>query len=133
MFYLFELIFPIIFLIVFGMCIFAFARGVKTWNKNNNSPRLTVPVRVVSKRSDVSHHNQAVGGDASGAHGFNTVSNTSYYITFEVESGDRIELNVQGSVYGMIAEGDKGKLTFQGTRYLDFERDQLTTGDIYNG
>lgn len=33
-----------------------------------------------------------------------------------------MELGVSGSEYGMLAEGDSGKLTFQGTRYLSFER-----------
>ena len=42
--------------------------------------------------------------------------------TFQVESGDRMELPVSGREYGMLAEGDIGKLTFQGTRYLSFER-----------
>jgi len=27
-----------------------------------------------------------------------------------------------GQEYGMLVEGDKGNLTFQGTRYLGFER-----------
>lgn len=49
-------------------------------------------------------------------------TSTSYYVTFEVESGDRMELHVSGSEYGMLAEGDYGQLTFQGTRYLDFVR-----------
>ena len=43
-------------------------------------------------------------------------------MTFEVESGDRIELELSGTEYGMLAEGDYGKLSFQGTRYLGFER-----------
>ena len=47
---------------------------------------------------------------------------TNYYATFQFESGDRLELELQGREYGMIVEGDKGKLTFQGTRYLGFER-----------
>lgn len=45
-----------------------------------------------------------------------------YYVTFEVESGDRMEFSVYGKEYGMLAEGDEGKLTFQGSRYLGFER-----------
>lgn len=45
-----------------------------------------------------------------------------YYVTFQFESGDRMEFQVYGSEYGMLAEGDEGKLTFQGTRYLSFER-----------
>ena len=47
---------------------------------------------------------------------------TSYYDTFEVESGSRMELAVSGEEYGMLAEGDRGRLTFQGTRYKGFER-----------
>lgn len=43
-------------------------------------------------------------------------------MTFQVESGDRMELQVKGTDYGMLAEGDRGKLHFQGTRYLGFER-----------
>ena len=33
-----------------------------------------------------------------------------------------MELPVTGPEYGMLAEGDRGRLTFQGTRYLGFER-----------
>ena len=51
-----------------------------------------------------------------------TTHSTWYYVTFEVESGDRIELGVNGTEYGMLVEGDYGKLSFQGTRYLGFER-----------
>ena len=36
-----------------------------------------------------------------------------------------MELRVNGREYGMIAEGDRGKLTFQGSRYLDFERKEI--------
>ena len=46
-----------------------------------------------------------------------------YYVTFQVESGDRMELQMTGSEYGMLAEGDRGRLTFQGTRYVSFERE----------
>jgi len=34
-----------------------------------------------------------------------------------------MEFSVSGSEYGMLAEEDTGKLTFQGTRFLSFERD----------
>ena len=33
-----------------------------------------------------------------------------------------MEFHVSGLEYGMLAEGDTGSLTFQGTRYLSFER-----------
>jgi len=39
-----------------------------------------------------------------------------------VESGDRMELKVSRSEYGLLIVGDRGKVSFQGTRYLGFER-----------
>ena len=48
----------------------------------------------------------------------------SYYATFEVESGDRLELQVSDYEYGQLAEGDRGKLTFQRKRFLKFERER---------
>ena len=117
-----EFLFPFFFFAVFGMVLIVFVvtlvRGIGEWRKNNNSPRLTVPAKVVSKRTSVSH------GHHHGANGhMHTTSSTWYYATFEVESGDRMELALSGSEYGMLAEGDTGKLTFQGTRYLSFERE----------
>ena len=89
------------------------------WNKNNHSPKLSVPAKVVSRRTAVSHHHHH---QRNGMHHTHTA--TSYYATFQVESGDRIEFLVSGTEYGMLAEGDSGKLTFQGTRYLNFQRNE---------
>lgn len=118
---LFELIFPLMFLLVFGMVIFVMISNLRQWNKNNHSPRLTVDATVVTKRTSVSHHHH----DGAGGVGHTTHS-TSYYATFQVESGDRMELEVAGEEYGLLVEGDRGKLTFQGKRYLGFQR---TVGD----
>ena len=120
---MFSTLFPVMFILVFGIIIYTMIGNVKTWNQNNHSPRLTVPAKVVAKRMNVSHHQHANAGDATGAHGFTTTTDTVYYVTFEVESGDRMELHVRGSEYGMLVEGDVGKLSFQGTRYLGFERE----------
>lgn len=108
----FEIMFSLMFFLVFGMIAFTFIKGISQWNKNNQSPRLTVDATVVSKRQNVSHH-----------HHDNHVSHsTTYYVTFQVESGDRMEFHVSGTEYGMLIEGDYGDLTFQGTRYLGFVR-----------
>lgn len=127
MFDLFGIVFPIVFFMVFvmvlGTLIMTMARGLSTWNKNNHSPRLTVEAAVTAKRIHVTHHRHANGGDITGAHGFTNSSSTKYFVTFQVESGDRMELSVSGPEYGMLAEGDTGRLSFQGTRYLGFERD----------
>ena len=106
---------PLMFVLVFGIIIVTLIRGIGEWNKNNHSPKLTVPATVVSRRSDVSHHHH--GGETHHVH-----TSTSYYATFQVESGDRMEFALSGMEYGMLAEGDTGELTFQGTRYLSFQR-----------
>ena len=103
---------PVIFVLVFGIIIVTMVRGVGEWNKNNQSPKLTVPATVVAKRSDVHRGIETM-------HTF-----TSYYVTFQVESGDRMEFEVSDMEYGMLAEGDRGMLTFQGTRYLSFQRNE---------
>lgn len=123
MFNLIEMLFPIMFILIFIIIVFTFVKGIATWLKNNNSPRLTVSARIVAKRQNTTHNNQPNASDISGAHGFHTISSTSYYVTFQVDSGDRMELSVSGSEYGVLAEGDKGQLTFQGTRYLTFDRE----------
>lgn len=118
MYNLIDFIFPIMFILVFIIIFINIIKGLSIWNKNNNSPRLTVDATVVTKRTSVSHHSHANTGNI----GIQSSTSTSYYATFQVESGDRLELSVSGTEYGMITEGDYGKLTFQGTRYINFER-----------
>ena len=108
---------PVIFVLVFGIIIVAMVRGIGEWNKNNHSPKLSVPATVVAKRSDA-HRYPVSTGKVQTMH-----TSTYYYATFQVESGDRMELAVSGAEYGMLAEGDRGMLTFQGTRYLNFHRE----------
>lgn len=118
---LIEALFPIVFITGFVVVIGAFVatgvKGISTWNKNNNSPRLSVHAKVVAKRNHTGVHHHTHNG-----HSHRTTSST-YYVTFEVESGDRMELQMDGCEFGLLVEGDEGKLTFQGTRYLGFERE----------
>ncbi|MBQ4556445.1 MAG: DUF2500 domain-containing protein [Clostridia bacterium] len=121
MFGLIEFIFPIFFVVIFVIVIGTFivnaVKGISTWNKNNNSPRLTVYAKVVTKRNHTSVHRHNHSGNT------HRTTSSTYYATFEVESGDRMELQMDGMEFGMLAEGDEGKLTFQGTRYLGFVRE----------
>ena len=112
----------IMFLVIFGIVIAALVKGIAQWHHNNQQPKLTVDAVAVTKRIDLSSNMIPVAGDASGAHGYMSSSDTDYFITFEVENGDRMEFPVNGNLYGMIAEGDRGKLSFQGTRFLSFNR-----------
>lgn len=111
----FQVMFSLAFLLVFGMFAVILIKSIAQWNKNNHSPRLTVPAVVVSRRTNVSRSHSGTG-----VHHHHT--STTYYVTFQVESGDRMELHMSGQEFGMLVEGDRGLLTFQGTRYLGFER-----------
>lgn len=119
-FQLFQLMFFLMFFLAFGFImgtfIFVAVRGLSRWKHNNNSPRLTVAARVISKRTEY--------GRNAHCHSSSTYHHyyTNYFVTFEVDSGDRIELCLPGEDYGLLIEGDLGSLTFQGTRFLSFER-----------
>lgn len=119
---MFPMMFTVVFVLIFGTIVVTVVRGIGEWNKNNNSPRLVVDAKVVTKRADVSHHTHPNAGDATGAQGFHHTSSTTYYVTFEVKGGERLEFVVPGAEYGQLAEGDCGELTFQGTRFLNFKR-----------
>ena len=107
---LISILFPITFLatfgLVFGTIVSTMIKNGKLNRKNDNSPRLTCEATVVTKRTKV-------WGDHS---------RTTYYATFQFESGDRLEMEIPHNQFGYLVEGDKGKLSFQGTRYLNFER-----------
>src|SRR3954469_13176391 len=98
-----QFLFPIFFILIVGFILFIIIMGIKEWSKNNKQPRLNVHAEVISKRTEVS------GG------GEDHSSSTWYYATFQLESGDRMEFAVSGRDYGLLAEGDVGKLEFQGT------------------
>ena len=116
-FQMFQIMWFIVFGLILCTVIVTLIKGLKEWNNNNHSPRLTVPVTVVANRADVTHHRHRGANDHHHYH-----TSTTYFVTFEVESGDRMELQLEGSEYGLMVVGDKGKLSFQGTRYLGFER-----------
>ncbi|TDQ41195.1 DUF2500 domain-containing protein [Aureibacillus halotolerans] len=99
----------LVFLIVLGAIIVIYLKRLSRWSKNSSHPKLDVAAEVVAKRSNVR------GGR------FSSTRNL-YFVTFEVESGDRMELIVSGSEYGQLSEGDSGTLAFQGARYIGFDR-----------
>lgn len=103
----------IIFIIVICGFIFAIGSSVKRYASNKAKPIETVPARIITKRP----HTWGGSGD-SAAH-------TSYYVTFELENGERIEMPVSAEFYGMHVDGDAGMLTHQGTHMISFERERI--------
>ena len=114
---IFSILFFIAFLFVFSMFVLAGLKAITEWNKNNNSPKLTVDATVIKKRNQVSNSDYL---DHNGM--VHTTSSITYYVTFQVERGDQIKMRLSRNEYIMLAEGDYGKLTFQGTRYISFEK-----------
>ncbi len=79
----------VVFVIVIGTIIFQAAKGVQEWSHNNSQPVLSVPACVVSKRTATSGHvSSNSGGHVS----------TSYFATFELESGERLEFSLRQRV-----------------------------------
>lgn len=93
--------------LVFGKIIY---RVLSTWMRNNASPLRTARAKVIGKRSEVS------GG------GNDTSVSTWYFVAFELENEDRVELPVRGDQFGILFENDQGMLTWQGTRFKGFDR-----------
>ncbi len=96
-----------IILTAFIFLMITFIRGNRKYRQCKALPPQSERARVVSKRTDVSGHNH---------------TSTAYYITFELDSGERIELYVSGRDFGMIAEGDDGILTHQDVLFNSFTR-----------
>ena len=75
----FSIMFTIVPVLVIGVFIFVFVKMFSQWNHNNKSPMLNVQAVVVDKYT---HHS---GGEHH---------HTSFYVVFEVQSGDRMEFHV---------------------------------------
>ena len=109
----FPILFGLVFCLVMGMFIYAIVHNVKEKRANDAAPVLTVEALVKTKRMDTYHTSPTYDGDghrtSSGSY------HTSYYATFEVESGDRLELQVSDYEYGQLAERK---------RFLQFERER---------
>lgn len=104
----FIVVFVIIFILFLTVFVLVLVRGVRQAHRNNQSPVLVIEALVVSKRQHISRTYDHLS--------------TSYYATFEAETGSRMELELSATDFGLLAEGDRGRLTFQGTRYLGFQR-----------
>ncbi|MBP0970866.1 MAG: DUF2500 domain-containing protein [Oscillospiraceae bacterium] len=74
----------------------------------------TVDATVIYKRRDVRR-------DINTAPYDERYCNTNfYYVTFEEKTGNKLELLVSGSVYESVRRGEKGVLSYQGLRFVNF-------------
>lgn len=55
-FSIFQIMFSLVFMVVFGMFVVVAVKGVSQWNKSNHALKLTVSATIVAKRTNVAHH-----------------------------------------------------------------------------
>lgn len=112
-------LFPIVFLVlilavgalVIGGIVYAVVKNLSRKTISSQSaPELTTAAAVVTKREQ---HGSSIYHPAS----------SQYFVTFQFPSKDRMEFQVSSENFGMLVEGDVGRLTFRGTQYIRFERE----------
>ena len=121
-----DLIVLILIIAAIAVIILAFFKSMKEINDNKKAPLLSVPAKVAGKRTDIIKRNQPNAGDLSGAHGYTVVMNTTYYVSFEFEDGERKEFIVDHSIYNTLLEETKGTLSFKGTKFISFEWQKIS-------
>ena len=85
------------------------------WNKNNHAPVKTAEVEVYTKRQDFSRFRHSIG-----TFGHYHSMYVRYFVTFMTANDGPVKLKVKSRDFDLLREGEKGTLTFQGTRYLGF-------------
>ncbi|MTT32590.1 DUF2500 family protein [Terrilactibacillus sp. BCM23-1] len=104
-FTLFITVFFILFILIIAATIIY---HIKLESYNHKQPLSKVEAAVLQKRTQ---ENDSLNKN-----------NTDYFVTFQVESGARIELEVSSLDYGQLVDGDQGSLVYQGDHYLRFSR-----------
>lgn len=103
---IFLVVWFIMFFGILTVVIVSIGRNLKRERDNKKAPVETADVTVLTKRINV-----------RGEHSY-----TTYYVTFESDNAVRKEFMVDGELYGLLVEGDKGRLTYQGYKVIDFNR-----------
>ena len=84
--------------IVYGIMHF-----VRKTEEKKQKPEFTLEAKVAAKRVDTS-------------------ASPLYYVIFDLEDGQRLELRVSEEVYNLVAREDMGRLTWRGQEFVKFER-----------
>ena len=105
--------------LIVGAILFALLRGLYIWNKNNHSPRVTEEAEVYTKRQDFSTFTNRSRNTQFGSYRSIRVR---YFVVFQTKNSGAVKLKVSSDDFDMLREGEKGLLTFQGTRFLGFEK-----------
>jgi len=138
---MFLVFFGVVATVVVGTFVVTAVKLFSQWRSDKAAPLRSVDAMVVSRRTDVRRSTRPIGGPVAGSAdgstgapmaaatmATSTSTSTSYFVTFEEPSGERRELQVAGADYGQLAEGDRGHLIHQGTRYKGCTRQAVVDG-----
>ncbi len=112
------ILFVVLFVIVSGGIAAIIVTGIVRKKRNDRAAQTTVDASVLEKHTTVQRH--PVAGDTTGAHGYTRF--TSRHVTFLTADDAQQTFDVDETVYDALTEGDRGQLTYQGTRFVGFVR-----------
>jgi hypothetical protein len=96
----FTIVFIILLALIVSLVLFTAAKSVLRRLKGGNLPLLVVNARVASLRSEGERH----------------------FVAFEFPNGQPVEFEMSEKEIGALAQGDAGRLTFQGERFVSFKK-----------
>lgn len=101
--------------LIVGLCvIIIIAQSLK----NKRFPVITVKARI----SDLGIRKYTGYRNKYASAGRESKNINLYYAVFETENGEQIELRIKKLEYYKLKKGSKGKLTFQGFKYISFDK-----------
>lgn len=89
---------------------------IRQWWKNRHSPLIVTQATVIDKRIE-EHY---IRSKRSAGIVYRTRKLLIYYITFNLEGGENIELRTNEIEYSELQKEDYGKLSFKGSKYMGF-------------
>ena len=119
----FDLQMEIMIVLIIAIFTAIFFRCIFEWTINKCSAMESVDAFVVAKQQGMIQQQIPNAGDATGGHGFTLQEQPWYKITFRMTDSTEKEFNVDNQSFRELKEGEKGILTYQGTRYLGFKKD----------
>ena len=117
----FDLQMEIMLVLIIAIFTAIFFRCIFEWTINKCSAMESVDAFVVAKQQGMIQQQIPNAGDATGGHGFTLQEQPWYKITFRMTDSTEKEFNVDNQSFRELKEGEKGILTYQGTRYLGFK------------
>ena len=97
--------------VTMGVFIVLCLDNVITWYKNNHAPIEVVHAIVCDKKRNMT------------LNGLSATLNT-FYASFRLENGEVKEFPIDSVAYYGLEEGQSGELTYQGSRFLRYDRDE---------